>query len=83
MTAPARLLIVEDDEAIATGLALNLKLAGRTTSIARDGDLLDAAREDAQEIIATDPHLTGAAHVPLRDEMRRSYGRDWEWVRSG
>ncbi len=33
-----RILIVEDDDAIATGLALNLKLAGRTTAIARDGD---------------------------------------------
>ncbi len=31
------ILIVEDDEAIATGLALNLKLAGRPTTIARDG----------------------------------------------
>nr|HEX4314952.1 response regulator transcription factor [Kofleriaceae bacterium] len=31
-------LVVEDDEAIATGLALNLKLAGRVTTIARDGD---------------------------------------------
>ena len=33
-----RLLIVEDDDAIATGLALNLKLAGYATSIARDGE---------------------------------------------
>ncbi len=32
------ILIVEDDEAIATGLALNLKLAGRASSIARDGE---------------------------------------------
>lgn len=32
------ILIVEDDEAIATGLELNLKLAGRTASIARDGE---------------------------------------------
>jgi len=32
------ILIVEDDDAIATGLALNLKLAGRQTMIARDGD---------------------------------------------
>jgi two-component system, OmpR family, alkaline phosphatase synthesis response regulator PhoP len=38
-----RVLIVEDDEAIATGLSLNLKLAGRATSIARDGD--DAIRQ--------------------------------------
>jgi DNA-binding response OmpR family regulator len=43
-----RILIVEDDEAIATGLALNLKLAGRATSIARDGDdaLEQALAED-------------------------------------
>jgi DNA-binding response OmpR family regulator len=33
----SRILIVEDDEAIATGLALNLKLAGKQTAIARDG----------------------------------------------
>jgi two-component system alkaline phosphatase synthesis response regulator PhoP len=31
-------LIVEDDEAIATGLALNLKLAGRPSIIAGDGE---------------------------------------------
>ncbi len=48
MTTPPRLLIVEDDEAIATGLALNLKLAGRATSIARDGEeaLRQASAED-------------------------------------
>jgi DNA-binding response OmpR family regulator len=32
-----RILIVEDDDAIATGLELNLKLAGHATAIARDG----------------------------------------------
>ena len=42
-----RILIVEDDDAIATGLALNLKLAGRGTSIARDGD--DALRQATDE----------------------------------
>lgn len=47
---PARLLIVEDDEAIATGLALNLKLAGRVTSIARDGE--DALRQATEEDFA-------------------------------
>ncbi|HEY5948461.1 MAG TPA: response regulator, partial [Kofleriaceae bacterium] len=45
-----RILIVEDDEAIATGLALNLKLAGRGTSIARDGD--DAIRQATNEDFA-------------------------------
>jgi DNA-binding response OmpR family regulator len=33
-----RILIVEDDEAIATGLSLNLKLAGREAVVARDGE---------------------------------------------
>ncbi len=43
-----RILIVEDDEAIATGLSLNLKLAGRAAVIARDGD--EALRlTDAEE----------------------------------
>ncbi len=44
----ARILIVEDDDAIATGLALNLKLTGRATAIARDGDqaLEQIAAED-------------------------------------
>jgi two-component system, OmpR family, alkaline phosphatase synthesis response regulator PhoP len=46
----AKILVVEDDEAIATGLALNLKLAGRPTSIARDGD--DAIRQTENEDFA-------------------------------
>jgi len=46
----ARILIVEDDDAIATGLALNLKLAGRATTIARDGD--DAIRQATDEDFA-------------------------------
>jgi DNA-binding response OmpR family regulator len=32
------ILVVEDDEAIATGLSLNLKLAGHSAIIARDGE---------------------------------------------
>jgi two-component system, OmpR family, alkaline phosphatase synthesis response regulator PhoP len=49
----SRILIVEDDEAIATGLALNLKLAGRSTSIARDGDaaVRQATAEDFSLIL--------------------------------
>jgi two-component system alkaline phosphatase synthesis response regulator PhoP len=46
----SRILIVEDDDAIATGLALNLKLAGRSTTIARDGD--DAIRQATSEDFA-------------------------------
>lgn len=45
-----RILIVEDDDAIATGLALNLKLAGRPSVIARDGE--DALRQAEAEDFA-------------------------------
>ncbi|MDB4957979.1 MAG: two component transcriptional regulator, winged helix family [Myxococcales bacterium] len=53
-----RILIVEDDEAIATGLALNLKLAGRATSIARDGeDAIAQALEEDFALILLDINL--------------------------
>ncbi len=45
-----RILIVEDDEAIATGLALNLKLSGRASSIASDGE--DAIHQATTEDFA-------------------------------
>jgi DNA-binding response OmpR family regulator len=45
-----RVLIVEDDDAIATGLALNLKLADHASSIARDG--VDALRQAEAEDFA-------------------------------
>jgi len=53
-----RILIVEDDEAIATGLALNLKLAGRQTAIARDGAEALAMTEDEDfQLILLDINL--------------------------
>ena len=45
-----RILIVEDDDAIATGLALNLKLAGHASVIARDG--IEALRQAEAEDFA-------------------------------
>jgi DNA-binding response OmpR family regulator len=45
-----RILIVEDDEAIAAGLSLNLRLAGHASVIARDGD--DAIRKTEVEDFA-------------------------------
>ena len=39
MTAQRDILVVEDDEAIATGLSLNLRLAGHRATVAGDGDL--------------------------------------------
>jgi len=53
-----RVLIVEDDDAIATGLALNLKLAGHATAIARDGvDALRLAEDEDFALILLDINL--------------------------
>lgn len=53
-----RVLIVEDDEAIATGLALNLKLAGRPTAIARDGaDALTQIENEDFALVLLDINL--------------------------
>ena len=53
-----RILIVEDDDAIATGLALNLKLAGHTTAIARDGvDALAQTQAEDFGLILLDINL--------------------------
>ena len=53
-----RVLIVEDDDAIATGLALNLKLAGRSTAIARDGvEALSQAEVEDFSLILLDINL--------------------------
>ena len=54
----SRILIVEDDDAIATGLALNLKLAGRQTAIARDGaEALRLAEDEDFQLILLDINL--------------------------
>ncbi len=57
--APARnLLIVEDDEAIATGLSLNLKLAGHRSHIVGDGEAaLAAIAEREFDLILLDINL--------------------------
>jgi len=53
-----RILVVEDDDAIATGLALNLKLAGHASSIARDGlEALKQAEDEDFAMILLDINL--------------------------
>jgi two-component system, OmpR family, alkaline phosphatase synthesis response regulator PhoP len=54
----ARVLIVEDDDAIATGLALNLKLAGHASAIARDGvEALKHAQDEDFGLVLLDINL--------------------------
>ncbi|MDO8916018.1 MAG: ATP-dependent DNA helicase RecG [Coriobacteriia bacterium] len=55
----------------------------RIASVLRDAELLDAAREDAVAIIASDPTLRRADHAPLGAHVRHEFRRDWQWVSSG
>lgn len=55
----------------------------RMASLARDIDLLEAAREDARGLIERDPVLGEAEHAALREDTVRRIGAAWEWVSSG
>ena len=68
-----RLLIVEDDDAIATGLALNLKLANYATSIARDGEeaLAQIDVEDF-ELVLLDINLPKKNGLEVLSSLRTS-----------
>jgi two-component system, OmpR family, alkaline phosphatase synthesis response regulator PhoP len=67
------ILIIEDDEAIATGLALNLKLAGHTTTVARDGDEA-LAEVDARDVdlVLLDLNLPRRNGLEVLQQMRAS-----------
>ncbi len=65
------ILIVEDDDAIATGLALNLKLAGRATSIARDGDdAIEQATHEDFELVLLDINLPKRNGLEVLSSLR-------------
>jgi len=55
----------------------------RLASVVQDIDLVEAARSDARAIVEVDPQLRDPRHAPLLLAVRRSFGRDWEWVSSG
>ncbi len=68
-----RVLIVEDDDAIATGLALNLKLAGRPTAIARDGnDALEQIEAEDFALVLLDINLPKRNGLEVLSAMRAS-----------
>jgi len=69
----SRILIVEDDDAIATGLALNLKLAGRQTVIARDGvQALELTDEEEFQLVLLDINLPKKNGLEVLAALRQS-----------
>jgi two-component system, OmpR family, alkaline phosphatase synthesis response regulator PhoP len=66
-------LIVEDDEAIVAGLALNLKLAGHRTTAARDGDeALRKVQEHDYDLVLLDINLPRRNGLEVLQSMRAS-----------
>jgi ATP-dependent DNA helicase RecG len=55
----------------------------RLASLANDGDLLDAAREDASALLSEDPRLESAVNAPLREDVARRISETWDWTSSG
>ncbi len=72
----ARILIVEDDEAIATGLAMNLRLEGYSPSVAADGEAaLGSVRTDPPDLILLDLGMPRKDGLTMLGELRDSGDR--------
>ena len=66
------IVIVEDDDAIATGLALNLRIANYSPEIARDGDeALVLIGEVSPSLILLDINLPNKTGLEVLAELRK------------
>jgi DNA-binding response OmpR family regulator len=73
MTAPAHVLIVEDEEHLAEGLKFNLEAEGYRASIARDGETaleLAGAPNSAIDAIVLDVMLPGCDGFSVVEQLR-------------
>ena len=70
--AKPRILIIEDDVAIAAGLRLNLKHEGYVVTVVADGELgLKAALDDAPDLVVLDVMLPSMNGFEVLRELRR------------
>ena len=58
-----------------SGIAFNLKIA----NIAKDGQILQLARDMAREIIENDPYLEQPQHYILKKELNRLFAKQVNW----
>jgi DNA-binding response OmpR family regulator len=67
------ILIVEDDESIATGLALNLRLSGYTASVVHNGRAaLQHVADQAPDLILLDINLPQKNGLEVMSELRQA-----------
>ena len=72
-TSGREILIVEDDEAIATGLSLNLRLAGHVATIAADGDAaLETLADKLFDLVLLDINLPRRNGLEVLSAMREA-----------
>ncbi|HTJ40504.1 MAG TPA: response regulator transcription factor [Kofleriaceae bacterium] len=67
------ILIVEDDEPIATGLSLNLRLAGNEPEVARDGEVaLEMLADKAFDLVLLDLNLPRKNGLEVLSSLREA-----------
>ena len=70
--AKKHILIVEDDEAIATGLSLNLKLEGFSSEIVEDGESVENALTNNPVLVLLDINMPKKDGLEVLKDLRES-----------
>lgn len=60
-----------------SGMAIDLKIA----NLATDGQIIQAARNEAERILDADPNLSAVSHVGISREMQALFARSIDWSR--
>jgi len=70
------ILVVEDDESIATGLALNLRLEGYSSSVVAEGDkVVEAVGTERPDLVLLDLSLPRTDGLEVLGQLRKSGDR--------
>ncbi|MEK7744689.1 MAG: hypothetical protein AAB578_09920, partial [Elusimicrobiota bacterium] len=64
----------------ALGTAQHGDLTLKAADLFKDADLLAAAKEDAEALLALDPDLTRPEHHPLRERLALQYQERWHSI---